>query len=143
MGHRSFANVLVHLVWATSHRQPILTSEHDAWLARELSRKGFGAGGQVFAIGIASDHVHMAVRLGVTTPMSELLQRVKGTSSRLWNLTRSPRLTWQDGYWAESIRPEDLRGLCGYLGTQRQHHRSDGVLEGWMTRFDEPCPEEL
>lgn len=136
MNHRSFCNVLVHLVWATSHRQHILTCEHDAWMARVLSRKCFEARTQVFAIGIASNHVHMAVRLGPTTPISDLMRKLKGASSRLWNLSRTPPLTWQDGYWAQSVRPEDLRALCGYLEIQRQHHLAKIDREDWMTPFE-------
>jgi len=85
MHNRSFVTVLVHLVWATRRRQQILSPEHDPWLAHVLSRKCFEAGSQPFAIGIAHDHAHMAVGLGATTPLSELVRKLKGASSRLWN----------------------------------------------------------
>ncbi len=137
MHNRSFVTVLVHLVWATRRRQRILSPEHDPWLAHVLSRKCFEAGSQPFAIGIARDHAHMAVGLGATTPLSELVRKLKGASSRLWNVSRSPRLSWQDGYWAASIRPVDLPALRTYLEHQRQYHRVSMEREDWMTLFNE------
>jgi len=127
----------------TSHRAPVLTPERDAWLASIVERKCFESGCQVFAVGIASDHVHAAVRLGAAVALSELARQMKGASSRLWNLSQSPRLSWQDGYWAESVRPEDLRRLCDYIDNQRQHHRAGPLAERWMQGFDldEPAQE--
>ena len=142
MHPRSFVNVFVHLVWATRYRRRILSAEHDPWLSRVLSRKCSEAGSRALAIGIACDHVHMAVALGTTTPMSELTRKLKGASSRLWNASRTPRLAWQDGYWAESLRPEDLPGLRAYLGRQRLHHGARSMnQEDWMALApDEASP---
>lgn len=132
MPHRSsYTNVIVHLVWATKYRARVLTEDRDAWLARIIKRKCFESGCQVFAVGNGSDHVHTAIRLAPTLALSELARRMKGASSRLWNLSEGPRLVWQSGYWAESAHPEDLPGLCHYIETQRQHHRGTSVTEQW------------
>ena len=133
MAHKhSFTNVVVHVVWATRCRAPVLSQEHDAWLARIVTRKCFESGCQVFAVGNGSDHVHTAIRLGSTVAVSDVARRMKGASSRLWNLSHGPRLLWQDGYWAESIRPEDLPRLCDCIDNQRQHHLARTVTGRWM-----------
>jgi len=144
MAHkRSFTDVLVHVVWATRYRAPVLKQERDSWLAGIIERKCFESQCQAFAVGVASDHVHAAVRLSPTVTLSELARRMKGASSRLWNLSQTPRLSWQDGYWAESIHPKDPRRLCDYIANQRQHHRAKSLNERWMQGEDvgaaRPC----
>jgi REP element-mobilizing transposase RayT len=133
MAHkRSYTNVIVHLVWATRYRAPVLEEQYDAWLSRVLLRKAFEVGCQAFAVGMGRDHVHSALRLGSSTALSEVARHLKGASSHTWNLSHRPRLRWQDGYWAESVRPEDLRALCEYIRIQRERHCARDLQERWM-----------
>jgi REP element-mobilizing transposase RayT len=121
--------VLIHIVWATFRRKPLLPTAADAWLSRMLRRKAVENGCIVFAVGNTADHVHILVRLAPTVSLAVLVQRLKGASSYAWNLEHANRIVWQEGYWAESVRVRDLAALQHYVSEQRRHHQTPAVRE--------------
>jgi len=128
--------LLVHLVWATHRRQPVLSERADAWLSWILPHIARDVGSVVLAVGNASDHVHVLARYPATLAISELARRLKGSSSHAWNGERpasSPRLCWQSGFWAESLSLPDLSRIERYLARQREHHRDGASPEAWQT----------
>jgi len=97
--------LLAHIVWATARRLPLLEPSADAFLAEILHRKARETGCALVACGNASDHVHVLVRYPSTVAVAVVVQRLKGASSYEWNAKRrSPRLSWQSGSWAASVR---------------------------------------
>jgi REP element-mobilizing transposase RayT len=133
MPRRSPALVLVHIVWATLRRRPILSASFDAVLATILGRKASDIGCWVLAVGSASDHVHVLVRLAPSVPLADLVQRLKGASAHDVNQHRllPEHLAWQAGYWAESFGPADAQPLIDYLRDQRVHHDDSHPAEQW------------
>ena len=56
-------------------------------------------------------------------PLSDLVRQLKGGSSRDVRLALLPgRLSWQDGYWAESLGPDDFDSLATHVDAQRDRH---------------------
>lgn len=136
MQRHSHSLLLVHIVWATGERSPILGPRADAWLARLLRHRAYEAGGLLLAVGNAADHVHVLVRYPSTACVATVVQRLKGASSHAWNaaLPARPdrsRLSWQAGYWAESVSPKDLPAVIGYVEGQRRHHGEAREPEAW------------
>jgi putative transposase len=131
---RSKVNVLVHIVWATLGRRPVLLPWFDASLGAMLRNKALELGCAVVAVGNASDHVHALVRQAPGVNLSELIKRLKGASAHQTNLSlRLPhRLRWQSGYWAESVAPCDVDLLAAYLRKQREHHDDSHPAECWQ-----------
>jgi putative transposase len=127
--------LLVHIVWATHRRDPLLAAAADGWLARVLDHKAAEIGSKLVAIGNASDHVHALVRYPSTRDVATIVQRLKGASSYTWNIERAQqgRLTWQSGYWAESVSPSQLAVVARYVARQREHHHDDPDPEDWET----------
>jgi putative transposase len=124
--------LLVHIVWATARRVPLLKRGADVILAEVLHRKAREAGGVLAACGNASDHVHVLVRYPSTVTVASVVHRLKGASSYEWNAKRrSPRLSWQAGFWAESVSPDDLPASVRYIERQRAHHGEAAPPEAW------------
>ena len=134
MTRRSPAHLLVHLVWATKRRRPMLPPGFDATLFAIFGDNARGAGCVLRVAGCASDHVHVVVRLAPTTALAELVQKLKGASSRDINghALLPDRLSWQDGYWAESLAPADFDPLARYIRSQRDHHDDSHPAEQWQ-----------
>jgi putative transposase len=134
--------LLVHVVWATARRAPVLASSADAWLADVLRRKAHEVGCALLAQGNAADHVHVLVRYPSTVTVASLVHRLKGASSHAWNLRpRAPRLSWQSGSWAASVGPADLAIVARYVEGQRLHHAERAPLEAWETAARSPPRE--
>jgi REP element-mobilizing transposase RayT len=125
---QSLAQVYLHLVYSTKHRQPFLKDravreEMHAYLAgtcRNLKCPSLIVGG-------VEDHVHILCRLSRTTTIADLIRDLKRSSSG-WIKHHAAALAdfdWQDGYGAFSISPSHVEGLKSYIADQEQHHRRE------------------
>ena len=92
----------------------------------------------VLAAGCAADHVHVVVRVSPTAALSDLVRQLKGASSRdISHLALVPgSLSWQDGYWAESLGPDDFDPLAAYVRAQRDRHDDSHPAERWQFNAD-------
>ena len=98
-----------HLVWITKYRKPVLRGEVGLRL-RELVRQTCATLDVYILSGhIALDHVHLLVSVPPSVSVSELMQRIKGRSSRrmleeFGELRRQfwGRHLWARGYFAAS-----------------------------------------
>ena len=98
-----------HIVWISKYRKPILSGEIGTRL-RELIRQTCATLDVYIESGhIASDHVHLLVSMPPNLAVSELVQRLKGRSSRMMmeeiaELKRQywGRHLWARGYFAAS-----------------------------------------
>lgn len=105
----SVYSLKVHVVWITKYRKPVLRGEIAKRL-RELVRQTCATLDVVIESGhVAADHVHLLVSVPPDLAVSELLQRLKGRSSRLLlvefgELNRQfwGKHLWARGYFAAS-----------------------------------------
>ncbi len=128
---QSLAFVLVHVVWSTKGRRPVLGEALRPGLHAYLATVVRGAKGDCFRVGGVADHVHLAIRIHPTRSVARLVSEVK-TSSSAWLKTRSPELAgfaWQRGYGAFSVGPADLGALIRYIDQQEAHHTRRGFQE--------------
>jgi putative transposase len=134
MTRRSPAHVLVHAVWATKRRRPLLPPHFDRTLADIFGANARRMGCVVRVAGCASDHVHVVLRVTPTIALADLVQQLKGASSRDINAHAllPDGLSWQEGYWAESLAPADFDPLARYIRQQRDHHDDSHPAERWQ-----------
>jgi REP element-mobilizing transposase RayT len=134
MSNRSVVSLVVHVVWATLERQPLLAAEQDVLLKHVLSEKAEAMRSRLLACGCASDHAHVVASLHPSTTLADLVQRMKGASA--YELSRSrhwpTQLRWQEGYWAESVTPTSTLRVVEYVESQRAHHERITLRERWM-----------
>jgi REP element-mobilizing transposase RayT len=126
--------LLVHVVWATSGRRPILEPSFDSTLLGILIGKARELGCGLLCGGCAPDHVHVIVDLMASVSLAKLVHRLKGGAA--YDVNRHPlapaRIVWQEGYWAESLGPADITPLSRYVRGQRAHHDRSHPAERWQ-----------
>jgi len=127
----SVTRILVHLVWTTRGRNHWLEPERDPWLHQLLCDRCALLDCVVLAVGNASDHVHMLVRLSPRVSTASLAHGLKGASSVALSGELGRPFRWQAGSFAESVR--EVQALAAYIGGQREHHRDATFLESWET----------
>ncbi len=128
---QSLARILVHVVFSTKNREPVLYSEVRPPLFGYLAAVGRDLGCEVFRVGGVADHVHMAIDLGRTVAIADFAKKVKQTSS-VWLKEQSggPRhFEWQVGYGAFSVGQSQLAVLVRYVDRQEAHHRKQTFQE--------------
>lgn len=95
-------DIKYHLVWITKYRKPVMRGEMGLRL-RELIRQTCATlDVQIEKGHIAADHVHLLVSVPPNVSVSELMQRVKGRSSRLMlnEYTELKKQFWGQHLWA-------------------------------------------
>ena len=123
---QSLSFLLVHVVFSTKDRTPLLGPEVRPALYAYLATVARDRDGECFRAGGFVDHVHLAIRLARTVSVAELVEVLK-TSSSKWLKTQSPSLAtfaWQRGYGAFSVGPSDRDSLLDYIDQQDEHHRT-------------------
>ena len=105
---QSYAQILLHLVFATKGREPFLADP-----AALLELPG------------TSDHVHALAGLCRTVTVADLLEELKGGSSK-WIKEKGAALwtfRWQTGYAAFSVSRSQTDAVRRYIDSQEEHHR--------------------
>ena len=116
-----------HLVWITKYRKPILRGE-IALRLRELIRQTCATLDVYIEKGhIATDHLHLLVSVPPHVSVSDLMQRLKGRSSRLMlqefgELRRQfwGKHLWARGYFAASSGNVTDEIIKQYIESQGQ-----------------------
>jgi len=122
---QSLANVLVHIIFSTKGRQPVLANtlrpELEAYLAGILGNLDCLA----VRVGAMPDHVHSLCRLSRNLAIAKVVEEVKKGSSK-WVKTKAAALRnfhWQNGYGAFSVSPSEAEAVAQYVANQEEHHR--------------------
>jgi len=128
---QTLVNLLVHLVFSTKNRQPLIRREIEqelfAYMAGIL-KKLDSAG---LAINGTSDHVHLLITQSKNVALSRLVAELKRSSSK-WIKTKGPEFRgfdWQDGYGAFSIGQSNAEALKDYITHQKERHKTRSFQE--------------
>jgi REP element-mobilizing transposase RayT len=80
------------------------------------------------------DHLHILIGLRPTQSISDLMQDVKGNSSKWINnrkLTKT-KFEWQEGYGAFSYGKSQLNRVKLYIQNQELHHKKKTFKEEYI-----------
>ena len=85
------------------------------------------------------DHVHVLFGMRPNQSLSDLMQDIKGESSRWINKTGfvQGKFSWQEGYGAFSYSKSELSKIAHYIETQKQHHHKNSFIEEYQTLLKE------
>ena len=98
-----------------------------------------GHGHKMIAINGMPDHLHLLIGMRPNQSLSELVQDVKGSSSKWINeqgLTKE-RFAWQEGYGAFSYAKSNLPLVVRYIENQEEHHRKKTFQEEYLEFLQE------
>ena len=101
-GSHTVYDIKYHIVWITKYRKPVLRGEIGKQV-RELVRQTCATLDVYIVSGhVALDHVHLLVSVPPNVAVSDLVQRLKGRSSRLLldEFTELKRQFWGHHIWA-------------------------------------------
>jgi putative transposase len=120
----SFTNVIIHAVWGTQNRRPILTSEIRPKILHHIRSNMESKKIYVHSVNGHVDHLHCLFTLNVDTSLSKTLQLIKGESSFWINKNRltDVHFAWAEEYYASSVSKSDLISVREYVDRQEEHH---------------------
>ena len=121
---QSLANVLVHLVFSTKDRVPLIRSDVESELYAYTSKVLDTSDSPMIAIGGMEDHVHILFKLSRKIAIMDIVETVKTDTSR-WIKSKGVGYSdfyWQSGYGAFSVSPTTADKVIGYIRDQKKHH---------------------
>ena len=132
MSRRAYSEIHLHFVWHVKSSLPIISAEIEPRLCRFIRNYALKTVGLMFhEIGGTETHIHLAVTIPPTLPISEWIGQVKGASSHYVNhqLTNRKVLDWQAGYGVVSFGTKDLEWVIRYIRNQKEHHQQGTIVE--------------
>ena len=124
MGH-TYSNLLVHVIFTTKRRAPIIRAELRPRLYKYLAGVARHEFGRPIEIGGTEDHLHGLLALRTDVSVAEAMRKWKSLSSG-WVHKTFPRygeFGWQDGYAAFSVSESAVDSVRAYIARQELHHR--------------------
>ena len=115
-----------HLVWLPKYRRRVLRGLVSARLQELLRQAAEVNQWELHELAIQPDHVHLLIQINPKESVAEVVQRIKGGTSRrireefpeleefLWGDS-----LWADGYFAESVGSTEAHVIERYIREQK------------------------
>ena len=120
----TFTNLLVHIIFSTKHRAPLIQEPLRERLYEYIGGILREEGCTLLEIGGMPDHVHLLARIKADRSIAEIARAVKGSSSKWVHQTfsQSESFAWQVGYGAFSVSESQAPAVRHYIQSQAEHH---------------------
>lgn len=113
-----------HIVWCPKYRRPVLVDAVDARLRELLVEKADELRMTIHALEVMPDHVHLFVESDPTRCVAEIVNRLKGYTSRVLReefpslRSRLPTL-WSRSYYAGTVGHVSAETVQRYIDEQK------------------------
>ena len=128
----SFIKVMIHCVWCTKNRSPVMDKEKRIEIIDFLKRSAFEKKIFIDCINGHTEHLHALISLGGKQNIADVVQQLKGGSS-FWinNKTKlfQHRFEWADKYFAVSVSESQLDKVRNYINNQETHHKKTPFVQ--------------
>ncbi len=127
MAHTYTTN-LIHCVFSTKNRERLVPAGRQEQLWSYIVGIGRNIGVKILAVGGTDNHVHLLVALPATSALADVIQKIKGNSSR-W---MGPEFGWQKGCGSFSVSPSQASAVRNYIRNQAEHHKRRSFEEEFI-----------
>jgi putative transposase len=113
-----------HILWCSKYRRPVLVDAVADRLRVLLAEKAAELGMTIHALEVVPDHVHLFVETDPTRCVAEIVNRLKGYTSRVLRQeypslrSRLPTL-WSRSYFAGSVGHVSAATIERYIAEQK------------------------
>lgn len=130
----SFSKILVHAVWSTNDRAPMLKNEIRQDLYAHIKDVIANNKGTTHAIGGIDDHVHVLMEIPKDKALSEMIQTIKSSAThwlKIMDHSKFHDFEWQTGFGAGTVSYSIIEIIKNYIHSQEKHHRSLSYNDEW------------
>jgi putative transposase len=118
----TLTRLLIHVVFSTKNREPLIAADVRDELYGFIRGIIHRRRATLFALGGMPDHVHLLIQIDTCTSVADLVQHVKGGSSKRIKESGLTKFFWQRGYGAFSVSQSNLAVVQKYIRNQEKHH---------------------
>jgi len=136
----TYTNILYQLVFHTKYNKSTLAKENRSRLFAYMAVVLQNMKCKSYIVGGIENHVHIIVGVHPTVCISDLVQKIKLSSSKF---IRDEKLFpdfggWQGGYGAFTYSSEAKKNLIRYVSNQEEHH----AKKSWREELVEMLVEQ-
>ncbi len=135
-GRHSITGLYTHLVFVTKYRRKVLSSEHIEYLKEVCTGVANKMGFKLIQLNGESDHVHCLIEYPPKLSISQIVNSLKGVSSRMlrkkYELIHSKQHLWSPSYFAVSCGGAPIAKIKQYIereGCSRSESISNHAVE--------------
>lgn len=130
----TYTQIHIQAVFSVHSRECLI---HESWkdeLYQYISGIVQNQGHKLLAIGGMPDHLHVFFGMRPSQSLSDLMQDIKGDSSKWINKKGFVRrkFSWQEGYGAFSYSKSQVDTVIKYIKNQEVHHKAKSFLEEYV-----------
>lgn len=116
---------MVHYIWSTKNRQPLITKELKPLLLTHIKENSLRKGIYIYNLNCVKDHIHLLVSLGTEQTIAKIAMLIKGESSFWVNKEKliKGKFEWQEEYIALSVSESMIDIVNKYILNQEKHHK--------------------
>ena len=142
----TYTQIHIHAVFAVQNRACVISSSWKEELYKYITGIIQNNNHKLLTINGMPDHIHLLIGLRPTQSLSELMQDIKGHSSKWINTNNfvKGKFAWQGGFGAFSYSKSDLPVIIRYIQNQEEHHKKktfndeyQQLLKEFEVDFDE------
>ena len=127
----TYTQIHIQAVFAVQNRECIIQKSWKEELYKYIAGIVQNNNHKLLCINGMPDHIHILFGLRPSQSISELMQDIKGSSSKWINekhLVHS-KFSWQEGYGAFSYSNSDVPAIIQYILNQTDHHKRKTFTE--------------
>lgn len=137
----TYTQIHIHSVFTVQNRDCIIKNKWKSELYKYIIGIIKHNKHKPLIINGMSDHIHILFGLRPSQSLSDLMQDIKGNSSKWINEKKFVRgkFSWQEGYGAFSYSKSQLPAIIKYIENQEEHHKKKTFIEEYvefLQKFD-------
>jgi putative transposase len=135
----TYHQIYIQTVFAVKYRSALISSSWKEELHGVIGQLIRECNCKCIIVNGTEDHVHCFIGLKPSISISDLMQAVKGKSSKYINDRRltTQKFEWQSGYGVFSYYQRDIDRIYKYILNQEEHHRVFTFREEYLKLLDE------
>jgi len=137
----TFTQIHIQAVFTVQNRLCIISPKWEERLFQYITGIVQNNGHKLLAINGMPDHIHILFGMRPAQSLSDLMQDIKGDSSKWINHNKFTlgKFSWQEGYGAFSYSKTQVTDVIAYIENQKNHHPRHSFLQEYeklLTDFE-------
>ncbi|MFZ1005577.1 MAG: IS200/IS605 family transposase [Candidatus Sulfotelmatobacter sp.] len=129
---QTLGNVVVHLIFSTKLRKPLIAPDIRSELFAYLGGIVRELRGTALIVNGTCDHVHMLIRIRPAHSIADIARIVKTNSSGWIHQGGHTEFAWQSGYGVFSVSESSIPAVTKYIAAQEEHHKKHSFQEEFV-----------
>jgi putative transposase len=130
----TYTQIHIQFVFVVKYRKGLIQASFKEELYQYISGIIKNHDHKLLAINGVPDHVHVFIGMRPTQSISDLMQDIKGSSSKWINEKKflPIKFEWQSGYGAFSYSKSHVERVIRYVHNQENHHKGQTFREEYI-----------